>query len=318
MAYASQSGRARTSASNPQAHAICDRCGFRYNWVDLRWQYDWRGAAMQNIRILVCKQCYDKPQEQLRAIVVPADPTPIVNARVQDFASTETNYISVSAATNSGGGFVTAGPDSLLTFDTGIYEGFEIGQTLSGGKLVGGTKIISGTGPFVVTDQSESSWTSSDVPVRAVDPVTGLPLQPSNNIATESDLSITGQPLGMPKGLDPNAVMPLYGKNAYRVPVSFISIVATITGDNIFVITVTTDGVHNLSTNDQVAVYNLTDNRASGVYSITVDSETQFSYQISQQIPVGSLAASNTKVFTVLVDVPYGYDQIPLTGIPGF
>ena len=99
MSYASQSGRARTSATNPQAHAICDRCGFRYNFVDLQWQYDWRGASLQNLRILVCNSCLDTPQEQLRAIVVPADPTPIVNARVQDFAVAETDYVTTSAPT---------------------------------------------------------------------------------------------------------------------------------------------------------------------------------------------------------------------------
>jgi hypothetical protein len=98
MAYASRSGRAKTSVTNPQAHAICDRCGFRYNHVNLRWQFDWRGATIQNIKILVCDTCYDKPQEQLRAIVVPADPTPIVNARVQDFANAESNYQTVTQA----------------------------------------------------------------------------------------------------------------------------------------------------------------------------------------------------------------------------
>lgn len=92
MAYASQSGRARTSPKNPQAHAICDRCGFRYNHVDLQWQYDWRGATTQNLKILVCRECNDVPQEQLRAIVVPADPTPIINARVEWFAQDETDY----------------------------------------------------------------------------------------------------------------------------------------------------------------------------------------------------------------------------------
>lgn len=97
MSYASQSGRAKTSATNPQAHAICDRCGFRYNHAELKWQYDWRGAMIQNIRILVCDTCYDTPQEQLRSIVVPADPTPIVNARVQDFETAETNYQTVTA-----------------------------------------------------------------------------------------------------------------------------------------------------------------------------------------------------------------------------
>lgn len=91
MAYASRAGRARTNPTNPQAHAICDRCGFRYNHVDLRWQYDWRGASLANIRLLVCNTCYDTPQEQLRAIVVPADPVPIVNPRIQDFVTAETN-----------------------------------------------------------------------------------------------------------------------------------------------------------------------------------------------------------------------------------
>ena len=99
MAYASQSGRARTSAKKPQAHAICDRCGFRYNFVDLQWQYDWRGPVIQNIRILVCKPCLDRSQEQLRAIVLPADPEPIINARTQDFVGAETNYRTISAPT---------------------------------------------------------------------------------------------------------------------------------------------------------------------------------------------------------------------------
>jgi hypothetical protein len=99
MSYASQAGRARTSATSPQAHAICDRCGFRYNFVDLQWQFDWRGASLQNLKILVCNTCLDTPQEQLRAIVVPADPTPIMNARVQDFTVAETDYLTTSGPT---------------------------------------------------------------------------------------------------------------------------------------------------------------------------------------------------------------------------
>ena len=81
MAYASRAGRARTRASAPQAHAICDRCGFRYNHVDLKFQFDWAGDQLQNFRILVCDRCLDTPQDQNRAIVVPADPVPILNPR---------------------------------------------------------------------------------------------------------------------------------------------------------------------------------------------------------------------------------------------
>lgn len=91
MGYASLSGRARTSARSPQAHAICDRCGYRWNFVDLQWQFDWTGAQLQNLRVLVCRRCLDTPQEQNRAIVLPQDPVPIINARPEYFADYSTD-----------------------------------------------------------------------------------------------------------------------------------------------------------------------------------------------------------------------------------
>lgn len=99
MGWASKAGRARTSATNPQAFAICDRCGFLYNHVDLKWQFDWRGVALQNVRLLVCNPCYDTPQEQLRAIIVPADPTPIMNARTENFVDASTDDLTIVSAT---------------------------------------------------------------------------------------------------------------------------------------------------------------------------------------------------------------------------
>jgi hypothetical protein len=97
MGYASLSGRATTSSRNPRAHAICDRCGFRYNHLDLKFQFDWAGASLINKRMLVCNPCYDTPQNQLRAIILPADPMPIMNPRTEPFASDETNTIVASA-----------------------------------------------------------------------------------------------------------------------------------------------------------------------------------------------------------------------------
>jgi len=85
-------GRARVSSKNPQAFAICDRCAMLYNHVDLQWQYDWAGASLINKRMLVCKPCLDTPQEQLRAIILPADPVPIVNPRVEPYAYDSTDY----------------------------------------------------------------------------------------------------------------------------------------------------------------------------------------------------------------------------------
>ena len=96
MSYASQSGRARVSATNPQAHAICDRCGARYNHCDLNPQYDWAGSALVNKQLLVCHRCYDKPQENVRALALSADPVPIMQPRVQDWTVAENSVRATS------------------------------------------------------------------------------------------------------------------------------------------------------------------------------------------------------------------------------
>ena len=80
---------------------MCDRCGFVYNHADLHWQMEFRGPVLQNVRILVCHRCLDKPQEQLRAIVLPSDPVPVFQPRVQDYQAAETDFHTVA-----GGGTV--------------------------------------------------------------------------------------------------------------------------------------------------------------------------------------------------------------------
>jgi hypothetical protein len=52
---------------------------------------DYRGRNLQNLRILVCEPCYDTPQPQLRPIVLPPDPLPIINARTENFYVDETD-----------------------------------------------------------------------------------------------------------------------------------------------------------------------------------------------------------------------------------
>src|SRR5262249_27433478 len=74
--------------TNPSGAGQCDRCGFWYNLRDLTWQYEWGGVNLYNKRILVCttgNRCYDKPQEQLRTIILPPDPPPLRNPRVPDY-----------------------------------------------------------------------------------------------------------------------------------------------------------------------------------------------------------------------------------------
>lgn len=244
MAYASQSGRARTSSTTPQAHAICDRCGFRYNHVNLQWQYDWRGAALQNVRILVCNNCLDTPQEQLRAIVVPADPMPIMQARTQDFQQAETDYQTVTAP-----------------------------------------------------------------PI--IDPTTGIPIPVNVTLSAEDGQNLLTQQVGPPLGLSQGAVMPLVGKEHFAVKLNPLSVSAIGTDQ----ISVTFSAPHGLLTDAQISVEGLANPQACGFYSITVTTATAFTYQTNKVIPAASLLTATTNMVTALVGLPYGFTQIPQTGI---
>jgi hypothetical protein len=72
-----------------------------YNRVNLKFQWEWTGAQLQNLYILVCNDCYDIPQQQLRAITLPADPVPIYFPSVEDFAADETDYRVTSGQTTT-------------------------------------------------------------------------------------------------------------------------------------------------------------------------------------------------------------------------
>lgn len=89
MAWRPHPRMAATDPSSPRAWGTCDRCGFVGNLVDLRFQYDWRGMQLQNLRILVCDPCYDTPQRQLGTIVLPPDPVAVKNARPEPYAIDE-------------------------------------------------------------------------------------------------------------------------------------------------------------------------------------------------------------------------------------
>ena len=131
MAYASKAGHARTSARNPQAHAFCDRCGGRYNHVDLSWQMDWAGASIINKRILVCRTCMDLPQTQLRSIVLPADPVPIMNPRPGNNEKYATTFRSLSGS-------------GTVDFWTGIPVPDDNLRETQGGEL----RVTEGNGTF--------------------------------------------------------------------------------------------------------------------------------------------------------------------------
>jgi hypothetical protein len=152
MGYASRSGRARTSAKDPRAFAVCDRCGMWYNHHRLQWQYDWAGASLINKRILVCNTCYDQPQNQLRAIVVPADPTPIINPRTEPYAydSSNTRQVSGYNTTNDSTGIPVPGGDLRVT-SSGGEQTNDPRVTQMTGEGSGGKNQIPGTDPNAVT-----------------------------------------------------------------------------------------------------------------------------------------------------------------------
>jgi hypothetical protein len=132
MAYASKQGRARISAKNPQAAGVCDRCGHVLNHVDLSWQFDWAGAGLINKRLLVCDHCNDTPQQQLRSIVLPADPPVIMNARPEYFIEASTDYRQTQGNTVNfktgipvpgGDTRITQNDDPRVTQQTGFADG---------------------------------------------------------------------------------------------------------------------------------------------------------------------------------------------------
>jgi hypothetical protein len=94
-------GNATINPNSPTALGICDRCGFLYNHNQLQWQFAWRGPTLQNIKILVCRSCLDVSQEQLRTIVLPPDPVPIMNARPEDYVGADNPMSGIGASPNA-------------------------------------------------------------------------------------------------------------------------------------------------------------------------------------------------------------------------
>lgn len=85
-------GRAEVNPQRPRAFGICDRCGFLYNLNKLRWQFDFAGPVLQNLRFLVCDTCYDHFQEQKKPVLLPPDPLPVANARPMNYTAAEVDY----------------------------------------------------------------------------------------------------------------------------------------------------------------------------------------------------------------------------------
>lgn len=102
-------GRARVDPTAPVSFAICDRCNALYNITDLQWQYQWAGPNLQNLRLLVCQRCLDVPQPQLKPRILPPDPMPTLNARVERYV-----YDDVDWFEDDTGDYLTTQDDTQL------------------------------------------------------------------------------------------------------------------------------------------------------------------------------------------------------------
>lgn len=93
--------RARTNPSSPRAWGTSDRNGMISNHQNLRWQFEWAGQKLVNKMILVSPDELDVPQRQLGTFIMPPDPTPIMNARVERYDIDE-EPVSVRTTVNGG------------------------------------------------------------------------------------------------------------------------------------------------------------------------------------------------------------------------
>lgn len=100
MAYASQQGRAHTNPSAPAAKGVCQRCGSWVQRSSMLNQMEYRGAGLLPIGIWVCQRCYDRPNAQFMAIVLPADPVPVILPFPEPFQADETNYMALTTGSS--------------------------------------------------------------------------------------------------------------------------------------------------------------------------------------------------------------------------
>jgi hypothetical protein len=132
----------------------------------LKWQFDWAGASLINKRILVCDTCYDEPQNQLRAIVLPADPMPIINPRVEPYAWDEIDRRQVSgynAVSPTTGIPVPQGDTRVTTANDEATNNTRVTQQT--GEAPGGTNQLPGTDPNAVTYRNITNVTNNGIGV---------------------------------------------------------------------------------------------------------------------------------------------------------
>ena len=101
MSWRPHPRRADVNIDRPSAWSTDDRSGMIINHNKLAFQWDWAGAQLINKRILVGPDNMDKPQEQLRTIILPPDPDPLFNARPENYVIDEVDWLTTGVRENN-------------------------------------------------------------------------------------------------------------------------------------------------------------------------------------------------------------------------
>jgi hypothetical protein len=203
-------GRAQVNPDAPRAFATCDRCKFLYNHNALRFQFDYRGPRLANLRILVCETCYDKPQPQLKPVLITQDPIPILNARPEDYVyaatpqrTTSGQYLTpVSVSGNGSTATFTFGFDSSITppatGTTVVIRGM-VPESYNGTYLVTASTSTP-TWTISIANSTNGALAAIGQIVINIDPQTGLPISGGNFRITQDDNNRVTQQTGEPPG----------------------------------------------------------------------------------------------------------------------
>jgi hypothetical protein len=148
------------------------------------------------------------PQQQLRAIVLPADPVPVINPRIQDFVTAETNNRYTSSQVLNPSSASGNGTTATLTFSIPLsITPITVGSTIlvSGVEPVGynGTYIVtasSNTGAYTVSysNRTTGALSANGQVTINIDPVTGLAKGNTQNRITQNDKNRVTQTTGEP------------------------------------------------------------------------------------------------------------------------
>lgn len=116
-------GRAKISARHPQAIAVCQRCGFTYNRAQLANQVEYQGFDLQQTGIWVCPPCFDRPNENLKSIILPPDPMPVYLPFPEPYSSEVDTPASTTLSADA-----LAGATSIVVEDA---SDFSVSQQIS-------------------------------------------------------------------------------------------------------------------------------------------------------------------------------------------